>query len=202
MGRAILSQPLVLAIILGVTVNLSGLPLPVAVGAAVDMIARASLPTALFGLGGVLLRYRPDGDKALVGEPNPKQWEMYAKNNCVFQYHMPETSNYMRNWNRAYLDFAKDKGWRQRNDPVQLVLYSDTLQSFRLAAQAVGMRRQRAAVHQRNHDHAVLGDHVIELFRNGLTFGQVRCLGQLGVQLIIGRVTEPVDVLALPLGFR
>jgi predicted permease len=66
MGRAILSQPLVLAIILGVTVNLSGLPLPVAVGAAVDMIARASLPTALFGLGGVLLRYRPDGDKALI----------------------------------------------------------------------------------------------------------------------------------------
>jgi malonate transporter len=66
MGRAILSQPLVLAIILGVTVNLSGLPMPVAVGAAVDMIARASLPTALFGLGGVLLRYRPDGEKALI----------------------------------------------------------------------------------------------------------------------------------------
>jgi hypothetical protein len=66
MTRAILSQPLVLAIILGVTVNLSGLPLPVAVGAAADMIARASLPTALFGLGGVLLRYRPDGDKALI----------------------------------------------------------------------------------------------------------------------------------------
>jgi len=42
--------------------------------------------------------------------------------------------HYMRNWNRAYLDFAKDKGWRQRNDPVQLALYSDTLQIFRLAA--------------------------------------------------------------------
>ena len=66
MGRAILSQPLVLAIILGVTVNLTGLPVPVALGAAVDMIARAGLPTALFGLGGVLLRYRPDGDKALI----------------------------------------------------------------------------------------------------------------------------------------
>ena len=76
------------------------------------------------------------------GEPNPKQWEMYEKNNCVFQYHMPETSNYMRNWNRAYLDFAKDKGWRQRNDPVQLVLYSDTLQSFRLAAQGKTQGRQ------------------------------------------------------------
>ena len=60
---------------------------------------------------------------------------MYAQNNCVFQYHMPEDMHYMRNWNRAYLDFAKDKGWRQQNDPVQLALYSDTLQSFRLAAQ-------------------------------------------------------------------
>jgi anaerobic selenocysteine-containing dehydrogenase len=47
---------------------------------------------------------------------------------------MPESMHYMRNWNRAYLDFAKDKGWRQKNDPVQLALYSDTLQSFRLAA--------------------------------------------------------------------
>jgi anaerobic selenocysteine-containing dehydrogenase len=42
--------------------------------------------------------------------------------------------HYMRNWNRAYLDFAKDKGWRQKNDPVQLAIYSDVLQGFRLAA--------------------------------------------------------------------
>jgi anaerobic selenocysteine-containing dehydrogenase len=48
---------------------------------------------------------------------------------------MPESMHYMRNWNQAYLDFAKEKGWRQKNDPVQLALYSDTLQSFRLAAQ-------------------------------------------------------------------
>jgi Fe-S-cluster-containing dehydrogenase component len=85
---------------------------------------------------GFLMGWRgKDGTEHLRGEPNPKQWEMYAKNNCVFQYHMPETMQYMRNWNQPYLDFAKDKGWRQRNDPVQLALYSDTLQSFRLAAQ-------------------------------------------------------------------
>lgn len=65
-GRAILSQPLVLAIIFGVTVNLTGLPVPLSVAAALDMVARAGLPTALFGLGGVLLRYRPEGDKALI----------------------------------------------------------------------------------------------------------------------------------------
>jgi hypothetical protein len=71
-----------------------------------------------------------DGTQHLRGEPNPKQWEMYAQNDCVFQYHMPETMHFMRNWNREYLDFAKEKGWRQKNDPVQLALYSDTLQSF------------------------------------------------------------------------
>jgi anaerobic selenocysteine-containing dehydrogenase len=59
---------------------------------------------------------------------------MYANNDCVFQYHLPPDQHYMRNWNRPYLDFAQAKGWRQKNDPVQLALYSDTLQSFRLAA--------------------------------------------------------------------
>jgi sulfite dehydrogenase (quinone) subunit SoeA len=83
-----------------------------------------------------------DGTEHLKGEPNPKQWEMYEKNNCVFQYHMPENTQYMRNWNRAYLDFAQDKKWRQKNDPIQLAIYSDTLQSFRLAAQGKTKGRQ------------------------------------------------------------
>jgi anaerobic selenocysteine-containing dehydrogenase len=92
---------------------------------------------------GFLMGWRgKDGTESLRGEPNPKQWEMYAKNNCVFQYHMPPDQQYMRNWNRPYLDFAMDKGWRQRNDPVQLALYSDTLQSFRLAAQGKTRGRQ------------------------------------------------------------
>jgi len=92
---------------------------------------------------GFLMGWRgKDGESHLRGEPNPNQWEMYEKNNCVFQYHMPESMHYMRNWNREYLDFAKEKGWRQKNDPVQLALYSDTLQSFRLAAQGKTPGRQ------------------------------------------------------------
>ncbi len=92
---------------------------------------------------GFLMGWRgKDGTEHLRGAPNPKQWEMYAKNNCVFQHHLPHTMHYMRNWNRAYLDFAKDKGWRQKNDVVQLALYSDTLQSFRLAAQGKTGGRQ------------------------------------------------------------
>jgi predicted permease len=64
--RAIFSQPLVLGIVAGVVVNLTGLAVPVSVGAAADMMGRAGLPVALFGLGGILLRYHPEGDKGLI----------------------------------------------------------------------------------------------------------------------------------------
>jgi anaerobic selenocysteine-containing dehydrogenase len=95
---------------------------------------------------GFLMGWRgKNGDEHLRGEPNPKQWEAYEKNNCVFQYHMPESMHFMRNWNREYLDFAKEKGWRQKNDPVQLAIYSDTLQTFRLAAQGKSEGRQPPA---------------------------------------------------------
>lgn len=63
---AIASQPLVIGIAAGFVVNLSGIGLPGAVGAAVDMVVTAGIPTALFGLGGVLFRYRPEGDMATV----------------------------------------------------------------------------------------------------------------------------------------
>ena len=92
---------------------------------------------------GFLMGWRgKNGDEHLRGEPNPKQWEAYEQNNCVFQYHMPKSMHFMRNWNREYLDFAKEKGWRQKNDPVQLAIYSDTLQAFRLAAQGKSDGRQ------------------------------------------------------------
>ncbi len=66
MVRAVFSQPLVIGILLGFAVNLAGNPLPLPVWDAVEMMVRASIPAALFGLGGVLLRYRPEGDKATI----------------------------------------------------------------------------------------------------------------------------------------
>jgi len=41
------------------------------------------------------------GEKFLRGEPNPKQWEMYAQNNCVHHYKLPRSYQYMRNWNKG-----------------------------------------------------------------------------------------------------
>lgn len=64
--RAIFTQPLVVAILLGFAVNIAGLPLPDALDAAMQMLGSAGLPTALFGLGGVLYRYRIEGDRAVV----------------------------------------------------------------------------------------------------------------------------------------
>lgn len=64
--RAIFSQPLVLGITAGFAVNLSGVGLPAVGWSAVDMMARTAIPAALFGLGGVLLRYRPEGDMKCI----------------------------------------------------------------------------------------------------------------------------------------
>jgi hypothetical protein len=60
--RAMFQNALIIGIALGFVVNLSGIPAPDVLTDALDLIARAALPAALFGLGGVLYRYRPEGD--------------------------------------------------------------------------------------------------------------------------------------------
>ncbi len=83
-----------------------------------------------------------DGSKSLKGEPNPNQWQAYADNNCVFHHEMPESMQYMRNWNRDYLAFGKEHSFRRLDEPVTIHLYSDLLQGFRLAAQGKRVGRQ------------------------------------------------------------
>jgi len=53
---------LMIGIALGFAVNLSEIAPPAVLTEAVELIARAGLPAALFGLGGVLYRYKPEGD--------------------------------------------------------------------------------------------------------------------------------------------
>ncbi len=64
--KAMFSNALILGIALGFAVNLTGAPVPGPVSDALDLMVRAALPAALFGLGGVLYRYRPEGDVATI----------------------------------------------------------------------------------------------------------------------------------------
>lgn len=64
--KAMFSNMLVVAIALGFAANLTGLVLPVPVVDALDLLARAGLPAALFALGGVLVRYKPEGDARII----------------------------------------------------------------------------------------------------------------------------------------
>ena len=76
-----------------------------------------------------------DGEKSICGEPNPRQWEMYAKNNCFFHHELPPSYQYMRNWNKGYMEWAQRVRMRRDADPILIHIYSDVLQKFRLAAQ-------------------------------------------------------------------
>ena len=64
--RAMLSNALILGIAAGFAVNLGGIPVPGPLRDGLDLMVRAALPAALFGLGGVLVRYRPEGDLRVV----------------------------------------------------------------------------------------------------------------------------------------
>ncbi|MEM9579335.1 MAG: AEC family transporter [Pseudomonadota bacterium] len=64
--NAMFRNVLIVAIVLGFLVNLSGLTIPAALQGALDMMVRAALPTALFALGGILYRYRPAGDMKVI----------------------------------------------------------------------------------------------------------------------------------------
>ena len=75
------------------------------------------------------------GEKFMKGEPNPNQWEMYEKNNCVYHYELPKSYQYMRNWNQGYLEWAKRHSLTRYAEPINIHIYSEVLQKFRLAAQ-------------------------------------------------------------------
>jgi len=64
--QAIFKNALVIALGLGFFVNLLGIILPVVLTDGLDLLATSALPVALFGLGGVLVRYRPEGDLRVI----------------------------------------------------------------------------------------------------------------------------------------
>lgn len=82
------------------------------------------------------------GEKFMKGEPNPNQWQMYEKNNCVYHYQLPKSYQYMRNWNKGYLRWAKEHRLTRYDEPILIHIYSEVLQQFRLAAQGKTQGKQ------------------------------------------------------------
>ncbi|MEZ5714853.1 MAG: AEC family transporter [Paracoccaceae bacterium] len=64
--KAMFRNALVIGIGLGFTVNFLSVPVPAALMDAIELLTRAALPVALFGMGGVLVRYRPRGDMKVI----------------------------------------------------------------------------------------------------------------------------------------
>ena len=64
--NSITRNALMIGIALGFLANFTAIRLPSAINASIDLMATAALPAALFGLGGVLRRYRPEGDSATI----------------------------------------------------------------------------------------------------------------------------------------
>ena len=60
--KAMFSNALVVGIMLGFIVNVLEINLAKSIQASIDMITAVALPAALFGMGGVLYQYRPQGD--------------------------------------------------------------------------------------------------------------------------------------------
>ena len=85
------------------------------------------------------------GEKFMRGEPNPRQWEMYAANNCVYHHALPKSYQYMRNWNQGYLEWSQRNRITRYAEPILIHLYSEVLQKFRLAAQGKGITRKPPA---------------------------------------------------------
>jgi malonate transporter len=61
-GKSMLKNALFIAIFLGLLVNIADVALPKAFLDGTNMVATTALPAALFGMGGVLYQYRPEGD--------------------------------------------------------------------------------------------------------------------------------------------
>ncbi|MEO6366170.1 MAG: molybdopterin oxidoreductase family protein [Luteimonas sp.] len=88
---------------------------------------------------GLLAGWRgEDGMQHGKGAPNPGQLDMYIANNGFWREEIPAHARYFKMANRGYLEWAQRFGFIGGTEQIVLQLYSETLQTFRLAAQGHG----------------------------------------------------------------
>ena len=72
------------------------------------------------------------------GAPNPDQLRAYVDNGCFWRQALEPAQRYFKHVNRDYLDYAAQMGFIEEARPIIHQLYSEELQSFRLAARGQG----------------------------------------------------------------
>ena len=79
-----------------------------------------------------------DGNEHGKGAVNKSQLDKYIANGCYWHKPLDKNMRYYRNVNKDYLAYAQSMGWVPTTAPIMPLLYSETLQKFRLAAMGHG----------------------------------------------------------------
>ncbi len=78
------------------------------------------------------------GERFGTGAPNPRQLERYIDHGGFCRAEIPAGARFYKHANRAYLDWAVHNGFLGKAEPITFELYSERLQTFRLAADGHG----------------------------------------------------------------
>ncbi|KAB7615369.1 molybdopterin-dependent oxidoreductase [Amylibacter sp. SFDW26] len=79
-----------------------------------------------------------DGSGSGRGEPNPEQLDKYIENGGFYMDHIPEDAMFFKPWNKAYQDWAVERGLFDKPSPYLFNLYVEPMAKFRLAAEGKG----------------------------------------------------------------
>ncbi len=78
------------------------------------------------------------GDQAGRGEPNPDQLNRYVQEQGFWEYELPPEHRYYRFANGGYLEWAHHMGFVTDTDQIFIKVYSEAMQTFRLAGEGHG----------------------------------------------------------------
>ncbi|MCK8484361.1 molybdopterin oxidoreductase family protein [Aliiroseovarius sp. S2029] len=79
-----------------------------------------------------------DGEGRGRGEPNPAQIDRYIENGGFWIDHIPDEARFYKPWNKAYQEWAVDRGIFDAEAPYVFNLYVEPMRKFQLAAEGHG----------------------------------------------------------------